>query len=104
MEVNKNDIGNEYYFIEASGNNVICYYGKLISILPKYNFLDDFSSSYQREQNYLFEVLEKPNNKITKAVSDPRYIFTDFSSVEALFAENKNIFLFSYSILAKVMK
>ena len=56
MQIDKSSIGKKLYIIETKQDStVVAHYGELISILPKYMFLDKFSSKYSREQTYLFE-------------------------------------------------
>ena len=99
MEITKSDIRKYYYFIEIVDDKPICNYGQLVSILPKYNFQDDFASSYKREQNYLFEVKEASGQLKGKAIVNPEYIFEDLDSVIKYGVKNKIVILFSHSVL-----
>lgn len=97
MEITKSDINKYFYFLDIIDGRYVLQYGKLISILPKYMFLDKFSSKYSREQTYLFEVVEMNKSNAKISVSDSNSIFEDFDS----FQSKINNALFGYSVLLK---
>ena len=103
MEISKNDIGKYYYFGEVVGNNFVCHYGKLVSILPKYNYLDSYSTTYHREMNFLFEE-DGLTKMLTRAVSDENYIFNNIREVTEFIPTDEITILFSYSAYAKEHK
>ena len=104
MQVDKNSIGKKLYIIETrQDSTVVAHYGELISILPKYMFLDKFSSKYSREQTFLFRCKthnrEGKINIINITVSDAKFIFESFFDMYDCF-KGENI-LFGESIIIK---
>lgn len=97
MEITKNDIKSQFYFLEVIDGKYILQYGELISILPKYMFLDKFSSKYSREQTYLFETREMKGSSIKRCVNNKDLIFSSF---EDFYNQINNAF-FGYSVLLK---
>lgn len=105
MQVDKSSIGKKLYIIETKQDStIVAHYGELISILPKYMFLDKFSSKYSREQTFLFRCKaynhEGKINIINITVSDAKFIFESFSDMYDYF-KGYNI-LFGESIIIKV--
>ena len=104
MQIDKNSIGKKLYIIETrQDSTVVAHYGELISILPKYMFLDKFSSKYSREQTFLFRCKthnhEGKINIINITVSDAKFIFESFFDMYDCF-KGENI-LFGESIIIK---
>ena len=97
MQIDKINVGQSFFFEEATVESIIVYYGKLISILPKYMFMDRFSSSYAREQTYLFEVTQF-DGVIKKAVSSENYIYKEMSDINSRGAR----LLFDPSVIIKI--
>ena len=97
MEITKNDIKSQFYFLEVIDGKYVLQYGELISILPKYMFLDKFSSEYSREQTYLFEVKEMKGSSVKKCVNNKDLIFSNFED----FYNQMSCSFFGYSILLK---
>ena len=97
MEITKNDIKSQFYFLEVIDGKYILQYGELISILPKYMFLDKFSSEYSREQTYLFETREMKGLSIKRCVNNKDLIFGSFDD----FYNQINNAFFGYSVLLK---
>lgn len=80
MTLNKEMIGKNFFFIDkvkVDGTSII-ESGKLISIIPKYNFRDAFGDSFKREVNILFEV-ETIDGVTKKAVSSESLVFDKLS-------------------------
>lgn len=104
MQIDKNSIGKKLYIIETKQDStVVAYYGELISILPKYMFLDKFNSKYSREQTFLFRCKthnhEGKINIINITVSDAKFIFESFFDMYNYFIGCD--ILFSESIIIK---
>ena len=100
MQLSNDDIGRTLYMVEPvrvdeKQFNVI-YFGTLISIIPKYQFLDAFSSEYKRSQNYIFKVAGPFNQYLTKTTTSPDMVFEKIEG--ALNTSGVNS-LFHYSVL-----
>ena len=103
MQIDKSSIGKKLYIIEVNSvlKNAVVHYGELMSVLPKYMFLDKFNSEYKREQNFLFKckTYKEDKNFDIISISDSNYIFESFDSVCDYF-KNINIF-FGPSVIIK---
>ena len=97
MEITKNDVNSYFYFLEPINGTFVLQYGKLISVLPKYMFLDRFNSEYSREKTYLFEVENMHGVIVNKSMTDSNYIFKTFND----FNNRINDAFFGYSVLLK---
>lgn len=103
MEVNNENIGQQFYFIDqiCSNDTAIIERGILKSVLPKYRFNDSFgSSAYKREENILFSVLKSSGKEVAKVVTNNSLIFTKLSDAISYCREADIGVLFGYSVVA----
>lgn len=96
MQIDKNSIGKKLYIIETNpdSKSTIIHYGELMSVLPKYMFLDKFSSEYKREQSFLFKckTYKEDKNFDIILISDSNHIFESFDSICDCFKNTHTLF------------
>ena len=103
MKITKDNVSEKVYFLDRHiQNTFVVEYGKIISVIPKYNFKDKFSQDYSRSENILIVITNSKGANETKVVNDDSLIFEALQDLIDEYGDTDIVF--GYSVLQNITR